>query len=110
MVAGDRLGSLPGMPSDTKAGRAQRLLSGPQRHTLLFGGARSGKTVLFVKAIMERAVHACGTRHAMLRLRANAARASLWLDTLPKVARHSDRGLDHLPAVVDLGNDAIGLM
>jgi hypothetical protein len=34
---------------------------------------------------MQRAIHAPNTRHAMLRLRANAARASLWLDTIPKV-------------------------
>ena len=54
---------------------------------MLYGGARSGKTVLFVRAIMMRAIHAPETRHAMLRLRANAARASLWLDTLPKVQR-----------------------
>ena len=39
------------------------------------------------RAIMMRAIHAPETRHAMLRLRANAARASLWLDTLPKVQR-----------------------
>jgi len=63
------------------------LLSAPKRHTLLYGGARSGKTVLFVRAIMMRAIHAPESRHAMLRLRANAARASLWLDTLPKVQR-----------------------
>jgi hypothetical protein len=35
----------------------------------------------------DAAIHAPETRHAMLRLRANAARASLWLDTLPKVQR-----------------------
>lgn len=63
------------------------MLALPKRHTLFYGGARSGKTVLVVRAIMMRAVHACGTRHAMLRLRANAARASLWLDTLPKVQK-----------------------
>jgi hypothetical protein len=59
-----------------------------KRHTLFYGGARSGKTVLVVRAIMMRAVHACGTRHAMLRLRGNAARASLWLDTLPKIQKN----------------------
>src|SRR4029077_8826369 len=32
-----------------------RLLSAPKRHTLLCGGARSGKTVLFVRAIMQPA-------------------------------------------------------
>lgn len=35
---------------------------------------------------MVRALKAPHSRHAMLRLRGNAARASLWLDTLPKVA------------------------
>jgi PBSX family phage terminase large subunit len=62
------------------------LLAGPQRHTLFYGGARSGKTFLIVRAILLRAAR-YGGRHAMLRFRANAARASLWLDTLPKVAR-----------------------
>ena len=63
------------------------LLAGPQRHTLLYGGARSGKTVLFVRSVLMRALRGPGSRHAMLRFRANAARASLWLDTLPKVQR-----------------------
>jgi phage terminase large subunit-like protein len=63
------------------------LLAGPQRHTLIYGGSRSGKTFLLVRAIMLRALRAGATRHALLRLRANAARASLWLDTIPKVRR-----------------------
>ncbi len=63
------------------------LLRGPQRHSLIYGGSRSGKTFLFVRAILIRALRAPGSRHAMLRLRGNAARASLWLDTLPKVRR-----------------------
>ncbi len=62
------------------------LLAGPHRHTLLFGGSRSGKTFLIVRAILMRAVWN-GGRHAILRFRANAARASIWLDTLPKVAK-----------------------
>jgi terminase large subunit-like protein len=65
----------------------RRLLSGPQRHTLVYGGARSGKTFLILRQILVRALRAPGSRHAMLRMRANAARASLWLDTLPKVHR-----------------------
>ncbi|HEV2303167.1 MAG TPA: phage terminase large subunit [Stellaceae bacterium] len=63
------------------------LLAGPQLHTLLVGGARSGKTFLFTRAILTRALRAPGSRHAMLRLRGNAARSSLWLDTLPKVGK-----------------------
>jgi len=36
---------------------------------------------------MERGFAAPGSRHAILRFRWNAVRASIWLDTLPKVAR-----------------------
>lgn len=70
-----------------KKHEANRLLGGPQRHTMLVGGSRSGKTALICRAILTRALKADRSRHAMLRLRGNAARASLWLDTLPKVAR-----------------------
>jgi Terminase RNaseH-like domain/Phage terminase large subunit len=65
---------------------AQELL-GRQRHTLLVGGSRSGKTTVLVNAIAERAVNNDGSRHAILRLHGNAARASIALDTLPKVFR-----------------------
>jgi phage terminase large subunit-like protein len=58
-----------------------------QRHTLLVGGSRSGKTTLLVRAIAARALRADRSRHAILRLHANAARASIALDTLPKVFR-----------------------
>ncbi len=63
------------------------LLAGPQRHTMLVGGSRSGKTFLLVRAIMMRALKVPGSRHAIVRYRFNAVRASVWLDTLPKVAR-----------------------
>ena len=64
------------------------ILCGLQRHTLFFGGARSGKTVLFVRAIMLRAILAPGSRHAILRFRGNAARNSIWLDTMKRVYKH----------------------
>jgi phage terminase large subunit-like protein len=67
--------------------RATELLRGPQRHTLLAGGARSGKTFLLTRALVVRAMRAPGSRHAVLRFRANAARSSIALDTLPKVMR-----------------------
>jgi len=66
---------------------AEKLLVSPQRHTLLVGGARSGKTSLLVRAIAERAIRVGQSRHAILRLRGNAARASIALDTLPKIFR-----------------------
>lgn len=51
------------------------------------GGARSGKTFLIIRAIIYRALQGERSRHAILRFHANAARASIALDTLPKVMR-----------------------
>lgn len=65
--------------------RGQRLLESPQRHTLIAGGARSGKTFLITRALVVRALRGAGSRHAILRFRANAVRSSIGLDTLPKV-------------------------
>ncbi len=69
-----------------KQREANRLLGGDQRHTLLVGGASSGKTFTIVRRIMTRGFRAPGSRHAILRFRGNAARATIWLDTLPTVA------------------------
>ena len=66
---------------------ARRLLEGRQRYTCLVGGTRSGKTFLIVRAIILRALKAEGSRHAILRFHANAARASIALDSLPNVVR-----------------------
>jgi predicted phage terminase large subunit-like protein len=66
---------------------ANAVLAGPQRATLLAGGARSGKTFLLTRAIVVRALRSKQSRHAFLRFRQNAVRASIWLDTLPKVMR-----------------------
>ncbi|MHB1266300.1 MAG: phage terminase large subunit [Acidithiobacillus ferriphilus] len=63
---------------------ANRLLTGPQRHTLLVGGSRSGKTFLLVRALLIRALKH-PSRHAIFRLRYNALKASIVMDTLPKV-------------------------
>jgi Terminase RNaseH-like domain/Terminase large subunit, T4likevirus-type, N-terminal len=68
-----------------KQAEALDLLEKGRRHTLLVGGSRSGKTTLLVHEVARRALHAAGSRHAILRLHANAARASIALDTLPKV-------------------------
>ena len=70
-----------------KQREAQKLLREGRRHTLLVGGSRSGKTTLLVHEIALRALSADGTRHAILRLHANAARGAIALDTLPKVLR-----------------------
>jgi len=67
---------------------ARRLLDGPQRYACLVGGTRSGKTFLILRAIVMRALRSDGSRHAILRFHANAARASIALGSLPKVMRH----------------------
>lgn len=65
--------------------KAVDLLAGPQKHTLLRGGSRSGKTFLIVATIVLRALKAPGSRHAILRFRGNAAWSTIWLGTLPRV-------------------------
>lgn len=64
---------------------AMRVLAGPARHIMLFGGSRSGKTFLLVRAVIMRALKAPGSRHAILRYRFNHVKASIVLDTFPKV-------------------------
>ena len=64
---------------------AQKLLGGPATHVMLFGGSRSGKTFLIVRRIVVRALKAPKSRHAILRFRFNAVKASVVFDTFPKV-------------------------
>lgn len=73
------------------------LLAGPQRHTLLVGGARSGKTFLLVRAVVARAFQHAGTRHAIIRSRLNAVRNTIGMDTLPKVIASCFPGLTVKP-------------
>ncbi len=60
-------------------------LAGPERHKLIYGGARSGKTFLIVRTILLRCIGAPKSRHLIARFRQNAIRASIALDTLPAV-------------------------
>jgi phage terminase large subunit-like protein len=64
---------------------AQQLLAGLAKHILLYGGSRSGKTFLIVRAIVMRALKAPGSRHVMLRFRFNHIKTSIVADTFPKV-------------------------
>ena len=48
-----------------KQREANRLLGGEQRHTLLVGGASSGKTFTVVRRIMAHGLRAPGSRHAI---------------------------------------------
>lgn len=66
---------------------ARSLMAGVFQYFMLFGGSRSGKTFLAVYAIVVRAMKASNSRHAILRFRFNAVKASIIMDTFPKVMR-----------------------
>jgi len=78
---------MPSFELTAKQQEANRLLASPARHLMLFGGSRSGKTFLIVRAICIRALKAANSRHAMLRFRLGHIKASIVLDTFPKVMR-----------------------
>ena len=65
--------------------QAQEVLAGDATHLMLYGGSRSGKTFLLVRNVCMRAIKAPKSRHAILRFRFNAIKASVVMDTFPKV-------------------------
>lgn len=81
------MATTPSCELTEKQQEANRLLAGPQTHTLLVGGSRSGKTFIGTRGVCTRAIRVPESRHVIFRLRFNALRASVWLDTLPKVMR-----------------------
>jgi len=83
----------PDFPMDGKHRLALNFLRGPQKHSCLVGGSRSGKTSLIVRCIIERALRAPGSRHLICRYRANAVNASVWADTYRKVMRLAFPGI-----------------
>ena len=64
---------------------ANQLLAGDATHIMLFGGSRSGKTFILVRAVCTRAIKAPNSRHAIMRFRFNAVKNSIIYDTFPKV-------------------------
>lgn len=73
--------------------QAQEVLAGAATHVMLYGGSRSGKTFLLVRTVMLRAIKAPKSRHAILRFRFNAIKASVVFDTFPKVCEVCFPGL-----------------
>lgn len=63
------------------------LLAGPAKHSLIYGGSRSGKTFLYCWAIANRAIKAPGSRHAIFRRHGVAVKQSVGKDTFPKMMR-----------------------
>jgi len=71
---------------------ATRIMAGPARHVMLYGGSRSGKTLQICRANVIRAAKT-KSRHLITRLRFNHAKRSIWLDTMPKVLNMCFPGL-----------------
>ena len=67
-----------------KQHEAIALLKGDARHILLYGGGRSGKTLLLLYVLVYRALKT-KSRHLILRLHFNHIKTSIWMDSLPKV-------------------------
>lgn len=76
---------MPGFKLTSKQLQANELLAGDATHVMLFGGSRSGKTFLLVRAVCMRAIKAPNSRHAIVRFRFNAVKNSIVFDTFPKV-------------------------
>jgi predicted phage terminase large subunit-like protein len=66
---------------------ANQLLASIAQHIMLFGGSRSGKTFLIVRAIVTRALKAPNSRHVSLRFRLGHIKSSIVMDTFPKVMK-----------------------
>ena len=55
---------------------------------LLYGGSRSGKTLLICLIVLYRAVKYPNSRHLIARLRFSHAKGSIWLDTLRAAVKY----------------------
>lgn len=86
---------MSGFKLNARQEQAQHVLAGDATHVMLFGGSRSGKTFLLVRNVIMRAMKAPRSRHAILRFRFNAIKASVVLDTFPKVMRIAFPGVKY---------------
>ena len=84
-----------------KQEEAQEVLAGTATHGMLFGGSRSGKTFLLVYDVVLRAMKAQKSRHAILRYRFNHIKASIILDTFPKVMELCFPGVTYILSKTD---------
>lgn len=78
---------MPSFKLTAKQEEGNALLASPARHVMLFGGSRSGKTFLIVRAIIIRALKASDSRHISLRYRFGHIKSSIIYDTFPKVMK-----------------------
>ena len=68
---------------------------------MLFGGSRSGKTFLLTRNVCMRALKAPNSRHVILRFRFNAVKASVVMDTFPKVMKLAFPGINYTLSKTD---------
>lgn len=80
---------------------AQEVLASDSTHVILYGGSRSGKTFLLVRNVCTRALKAPKSRHAILRFRFNAIKASVVMDTFPKVMDLAFPGVTYVLSKTD---------
>lgn len=74
-------------PTPKQKEAIKSVLSSLATWVMLFGGGRSGKTFLILRCIVMRALKAPGSRHLVARFRFNHLKATVILDTFPKVMR-----------------------
>lgn len=80
----------PSLNLTTKQAQAIGLVRSKALHILLYGGARSGKTVAFLLAILYRAMEYPGSRHLIARWRYSHAKTSIWRESLlPMLKNHA---------------------
>lgn len=86
---------MSGFKLTEKQAEAQEVCAADATHVMLFGGSRSGKTFLLMRNVVMRALKAPGSRHAVFRFRYNHLKASVVLDTFPKVMRLAFPGVQY---------------
>jgi hypothetical protein len=74
-------------PTERQREAVNTVLSSLATWVMLFGGGRSGKTFLILRTIVLRALKAPGSRHLVVRFRFVHLKATIILDTFPKVMR-----------------------
>lgn len=72
-----------------KQKEASKLLSSLVKYILLSGGSRSGKTAMFIRALLIRALKARNSRHLIVRQVFNHIKSSIWYDSFPKTLKLS---------------------
>jgi PBSX family phage terminase large subunit len=70
-----------------KQQEALEILKTDKTRVMFYGGARSGKTFLFLAVIVLRALKYPGSRHLIARLRFAHAKTAIWLDTMPTIIK-----------------------